>query len=122
MTERNPCQEIGCLAACCGNIHGQFPKKDGFFHKAFPNAIRVDSEDETLEKIRSQEIGVYYFEDENWIYFAVSGVCQNLMEDLSCGIHSKPFYPKPCKNMVVGSRKCLDSQIIFQSNLEILSQ
>lgn len=82
-------------------------------------AQKVENEEELSFKIKNQEAGVYYFEDRSWVYFAVSGVCPNLGEDLDCKIHGERFYPRACINMIVGSDSCEDARILFPINQAI---
>jgi Fe-S-cluster containining protein len=116
MAERNPCKDSGCPASCCRNIAGHVFGSTEFFLKAYPNAIRLNSEDEVRDRIRRQEFGVYYFEDRGRVDFSVSGDCPNLMDDNSCNIHGQRFYPRACLNMVFGSMACGESKIKHQIN------
>jgi hypothetical protein len=116
MSERNLCRELGCQGACCRNIHGQLASSTEYFLKMFPEATPVSSTEETLEKIKKQEHGVYYYPERGWVYFSVSGDCPNLKEDLSCRVHGQRFYPSFCNNMVFKSIECGDSQQIFKLN------
>lgn len=70
--------------------------------------------EETFEKIKKQEYGVYYYFERSWIYFSVSGDCPNLRQDLSCRVHGQRFYPSFCTNMTVKSIECSNAQQIFK--------
>lgn len=120
MTERNLCAENGCPAACCRNIHGHVAGRAEYFLKAFPNAQKVESVRELTEKIKSQELGAYFFEERGWTYFAISGDCPNLLPDFSCKIHEEKFYPKPCVNMRFNGDSCASSQDLYVSNLAVI--
>lgn len=40
-----------------------------------------------------------------WIAF--SGWCANLLKDNRCNLHSKLYYPKPCRDFQEGGNSCL---------------
>lgn len=121
MGERNICHELRCPAACCRNVSGEVAVRKEFFLKAFPTANEVGSKKELELKIENQELGVYYYSDSWWTYFAISGSCPNLLPDMSCGIHDKPYYPPFCRNMIVASEGCELSKEIYEINLKVIA-
>ena len=120
MAERNLCHERGCPVACCRNVHGEFAARADFFKKAFPQAKRVNSKEELLPKVRDQELGVYFFEDQSWIYFSISGDCPNLTQDLNCRVHGQRYHPAFCRNMIIDSGQCEEARELYTINNAIL--
>jgi hypothetical protein len=112
----NPCRERGCQAACCRNIKAHAAVSESFFKKAFPTAIKVNSEDDLVDNIRHRKGRVEYTIDRGWVYYSISGDCPHLDPNLGCDIHETSFYPKPCTNMEIGKRGCRESMQTFNIN------
>lgn len=119
--ETNLCRRAGCPAACCRNMYGDIPGSVDFFKQAFPDAEKLASEKELLQKVKNQEWGIYYFCERGHVYFSISGDCSNLNTDLSCKIHGERFYPRACINMLVNTDKCNETKEKYKTNLSVLT-
>lgn len=116
----NKCALAHCAGECCRDfVANYYPIDEKRFLEAFPNAIYISGlteENEIKKYVQPMDTNVYYYVGNDYIYFAVSGVCPNLNPQGSCQIHNKDFYPAPCDNLVPLSPSCFRKRQAFITN------